>query len=113
MNHFTCVYRGELNKKASTFQEDSESMMFLKPDFSIELRIKTSKELLNKRLVWVLITNLNTIEINECWEEMATQIKTFKRKYRKLEVKLQQKDISYQVDPLSAYESTQKVIAKS
>ena len=52
-------------------------------------------------------------EINECWEEMATQIKTFKRKYRKLEVKLQQKDISYQVDPLSAYESTQKVIAKS
>ena len=52
-------------------------------------------------------------EINECWEEMARQIKTFKRKYRKLEVTLQQKDINYQVDPLSAYESTQKVIAKS
>ena len=61
----------------------------------------------------LMIINLNEIEINKCWEEMATQIKTFKRKYRKLEVKLQQKNISFQMDPLSVYESTQKVIAKS
>ena len=71
------------------------------------------QNILNFWFNMLMLIYLNEIKINECWEEMARQIKTFKRKYRKLEVTLKQKDISHQVDPLSAYESTQKVIAKS
>ena len=44
---------------------------------------------------------------------MARQIKTFKRKYKKVENPVNSEDVNEESGPLSLYESTQKLIRKS
>ena len=51
--------------------------------------------------------------MNECWEEMARQIKTFKRKYRKVEIlSLSAKDSNDSTSE-SMYKSTLQMIKSS
>ena len=51
--------------------------------------------------------------MNDCWEEMARQIKTFKRKYRKVETCDQKEEAKESEASASLYETTHQFIQKS
>ena len=55
----------------------------------------------------------NATEMNECWEEMARQIKTFKRKYRKVEIWTSPLKALSLTTSESIYESTHQIIKSS
>ena len=50
--------------------------------------------------------------MNECWIEMARQIKTFKRKLRKVEAWISNKDIKEEPTSISLFVSTHNEIQK-
>ena len=51
--------------------------------------------------------------MNECWEEMARQIKTFKRKYKKVEILSSSAKDSNESTSESMYKSTLQMIKSS
>ena len=56
-------------------------------------------------------------EITDCWEEMARQIKTFKRKFKKVEMlappEEEEEEKEVEEQPISFYETTNEFIQKS
>ena len=53
--------------------------------------------------------------MTDCWEEMARQIKTFKRKFKKVEMLAPPEEEKEEVEeqPISFYEITHEFIQKS
>ena len=112
----TSDLRNKQRRKDSTSpSEESGSATLRRSKYSKESKHKTSKmsqNIIHLSLIYYFLSTLKQ-EMNDCWEEMARQIKTFKRKLKKLKLNKNIKVVNESEEHISHHYTTHQFIQKS